>query len=172
MKFSGIPKFTRTPTYSVSLSLDYILVWFEKKQKDLNLQINPDFQRGHVWMNEQQIKFMEYFLSGGASGLDFYFNHPGWMGSFKGEFVLVDGLQRFTAIKNFLENKIPAFGKFLFEFEDAIPSTIDIKIHINNLDSKAKVLKWYLEMNSEGTPHSPEELERVKSLLLKENKNV
>jgi hypothetical protein len=70
--------------------------------------MNPDFQRGHVWTEEQQIAYVEYLLKGGMSGRTFYFNKPSWKNkdTINGydDFVCVDGLQRTTAIEKFLNN--------------------------------------------------------------------
>ena len=44
---------------------------------------------------------------------------------------------------------------------------MSMAIHINDLQSEKDVLQWYLEMNSGGTPHTQEELDRVKLLLQK-----
>ena len=33
----------------------------------MGLQFNPDFQRGHVWTEGQQIAFMEFLLKGGKT---------------------------------------------------------------------------------------------------------
>jgi len=39
------------------------------------------------------------------------------------------------------------------------------KLNVNTLQSREEVLKWCLEMNSGGTPHPQEELDRVRDLL-------
>ena len=37
--------------------------------------------------------------------------------------------------------------------------------HVNDLKTKKEVLQWYIEMNTGGTPHSQEEILRVKNML-------
>jgi len=39
------------------------------------LQLNPDFQRGHVWIENQQIKYIEYILRGGKTARVIYLNN-------------------------------------------------------------------------------------------------
>lgn len=169
MKFKDIQKFTRTPQYRVDVPLDHLKSWIEDKEFDLNLQLNPDFQRGHVWSESQQIAYVEFLLRGGKSGIDIYFNMPGWMGNWKGDFVCVDGLQRITAALKFINNEIPVFNHYISEFEDRLPFTDgNLTFHVNNLKTKSEVLNWYIEMNSGGTIHSDEEINRVKQLLKKE----
>lgn len=130
-----------------------------------NLQLNPDFQRGHVWTEAQKIAFIEYILQGGTSGKHIYFNHPGWMSTFKGDFVLVDGLQRITAVLDFLDNKIKVFGKYQKDYEGYIPSDAHFDFNIARIQKRSDVLKWYIFMNIGGTPHTSKEIEKVKNLL-------
>lgn len=166
MKFTDIPKFTRSPPYHVDMGLDYLLTWITEHEKDFDLQLNPDFQRGHVWTREQQIAYVEYLLRGGSSGREIYFNMPGWMNSFKGKFVCVDGLQRLTACLGFMNEEIPAFDYYFSEFEGRLRVTsVTLSIHINNLKTKKEVLTWYLEMNTGGTVHTNDELDRVRKML-------
>ena len=40
-----------------------------------------------------------------------------------------------------------------------------IKLKKNNLKTRKEVLQWYIEMNNGGTPHTKEEINRVKILL-------
>jgi len=44
----------------------------------------------------------------------------------------------------------------------------DMRININDLPTKKDVLQWYVEMNSNGTIHTEDEINRVKELLEKE----
>lgn len=164
-RFKDIPQFIQAGSYCVDMPLKMIPGKIKEWEDDLGLQLNPDFQRGHVWTEEQQIAFMEFILRGGESGRIVYFNHPGWMGSFEGEFVCVDGLQRLTAICRFFNNEIPAFGHYFGEFEDKLNSLACMKFNVNRLQTRKEVLQWYLEMNTGGTPHSKEEIERVRNMM-------
>jgi len=170
IKFSDIPKFTQRPTYHVSISLDYMEDWINYETEELGLQLNPDFQRGHVWTQEQQILYIEYLLHGGASGKDFYFNRVGGFSDYKNpkaDFVCVDGLQRITAIIVFVHNEIPAFGQYARDYDDLRMAKVTLNFYVNDLTSKKDVLRWYIEMNSGGTIHTKEELEKVKKMIEK-----
>ena len=134
------------------------------------LDLNPDFQRAHVWTRDQQIKYVEYILKGGASGRDIYFNNPSWSGTYAEKTVLVDGKQRLEAAFQFLDNKIPAFGHLYSEWTGAIPFDCYFIFYVNQLKTRAEVLEWYLDINTGGTPHSEDEINRVKELLKKEKK--
>jgi uncharacterized protein with ParB-like and HNH nuclease domain len=167
--FKDIPKFTSWGSYNANVNFKYLLSQLKAYEKD-GLQYCPDFQRGHVWNKEQQIKFIEYMLRGGKSARIIYFNHPGWMGNWKGDFVVVDGLQRLTAAKKFLNNEISVFGTYCKDFEDKLSNDVDFIFNINNLKTRKEVLQWYIEFNSGGTVHTKEEIDKVKKLLEQEVK--
>jgi len=170
MHFKDMPKFTRTASYAVNQSWKYIPEWLES-QYEIGLELDPDFQRAHVWTEEQQIRYVEFRLSGGDSGKDLYFNHPNWMGSFTGDFVLVDGKQRLNAVLRFMNNEIPAFGTLYKDFEGNLRSTdADFVVHINDLKTRSEVLQWYIDLNAGGVAHTEEEISKVRGLLEEENK--
>ena len=64
MKFKDIPQLTRAGTSQVNMPLwyipDTIRNWEENEY--YKLQLNPKFQRGHVWTEEQQIAYVEFLL--------------------------------------------------------------------------------------------------------------
>lgn len=179
MKFAEIKPFTRCSSYTVDIPLDYLKKVINEYITEMDLIMEPDFQRGHVWSKKQKISYVEYFLRGGLSGRDIYFNCPIWHSIKRNnsqayiEFVLVDGLQRLTALLDFLNNKIKVFGHYFSEYEDK-PNMLkhNLKFHVNDLKTRSEVLNWYLEMNTGGTVHSKKEIERVTELyneeLLKE----
>lgn len=170
-KFQDIPLFPHS-AWQADVSLEYLEValdhWAGKTPPMSSVDLSPDFQRGHVWTQEQQVAFMEYMLRDGPSGKDIYFNHPGWMASFEGDFVLVDGLQRITAALAFLHDELEAFGRTRSEYEDNIRMHIGFKFHVATLQTRAEVLQWYLDFNTGGTPHHAHEIQRVRALLEEE----
>lgn len=166
MKFLDIKQMTSPPNYCINIPWDGLLDFIER-HKDIGVELNPDFQRGHVWTEEQQVSYIEYRLKGGYAGRDIYFNCRGWMCNWEGPIYCVDGLQRITAVQQFLNNKIKAFGTYFSEFEDKLRHTgYDFTLHMHNLRTKAAVIQWYLDLNFKGTPHTEEELEKVSKLLV------
>ncbi len=169
MNFREIPQFTKSGSYQVNMGMEFLIKQIDTWVEEEGLQLNPDFQRGHVWNEGQQVSFIEYVLRGGKSGKILYFNNPSWNHmKYEGynDFVCVDGLQRITAIRRFLNNEIRAFGQFYYEFggmTDIVRH--DMLVNVNDLQTKREVLQWYIEMNSGGTPHTEEEIERVKKLM-------
>lgn len=168
MKYSDLPQFTKVGNYQVNISWnhleDSLNHW--QHEKIAGVDLSPDFQRGHVWTRDQQISYVEYKISGGPGADIIYFNCVGWMGDYRGPFVLVDGLQRLTAALAFLHDEIPVYGYYLHDFEQPLNYLrTEFLFNVNNLKTRKEVLTWYIQMNSGGTPHSIEEIERVKELL-------
>lgn len=168
--FDAIEQFPRS-NYSVHQPWDSVEAWIKREVDELKLDLDPDFQRPHVWTKKQQIAYIEYGLRGGASGRDLYFNHPGWMDNWKGDFVIVDGKQRLEAVRAFLRNEVRAFGFLFREFSGRLgltgPSFI---VNIATLRTRAELLRWYLAINVGGTPHAPAEIEKVRDMLTAEEK--
>ena len=166
-KFRDIPQLIIAP-YRVDCSFDGLRRYTDEYELDLN----PDFQRYYVWTEKQKTEYIEWVLRGGKSGRDLYFNHPGWMNNFKGDFVVVDGKQRLSAVFDFLDNKIKAYGSFLSEYEDRLNfMTASLSVNIANLKTRKEVLQWYIQLNTGGTAHTDDELEKVRELLKKEDSN-
>lgn len=170
MKFSEIPQFlTNQANYHVDVGFKYFSKTIQDYIDEFDLILNPEFQRGHVWTEDQQEKYIEYVLKGGTSGKEIYFNKPSWHCKAKtdyDDFVCVDGLQRITAIRKFQANEIKAFGLHYNEFEgEPREITTRLSIYINVLQYEKDVLQWYIEMNEGGTPHTKEEIQRVKDML-------
>jgi hypothetical protein len=177
MKYEDIPKFINPPNYFIHTDWKYIEETLDQYNDRASngsegLDLNPDFQRGHVWTEDKRIKFIEFCLMGGQSSRTILFNHPNWMGSYKGQMVLVDGKQRLESVRLF--NKLPIFGGYyLNDFEDPKRllrcSDAYLEFRVNNLKTRKEILTWYLQINSGGVVHTEEELNRVRDLLEKEN---
>lgn len=176
MKFSDIPQLTRSANYKVNQPWSDLIYVLDRYKREYGLDDNPEFQRGHVWTEDQQIAYVEFKLRGGAGSNELQFNCAGWMDNFEGPFVLVDGKQRLTAVTKFLNNELRIFHEldsigagFLYsDFEDKLRiMNPDFVFHVNNLLTMEHVYKWYLELNSGGTPHTKEELDKVRKLLEK-----
>lgn len=167
-KLLDIPQMTQCAnSYNVMVDWDSIDDMLTRYITKFNLEMDPDFQRGHVWTREQQIAYVEFKLRGGSGSDIILLNRPGWMQAKPhGNMVLVDGKQRLKAVMQFLANVIPVFGNTYFnDFEDNhLISKYYLRFVVNNLETRKEVLQWYLELNSGGTPHSKQEIERVTKL--------
>ena len=93
-----------------------------------------------------------------------------------GPYVLVDGKQRIEAVCRFMRNEIRIFrdldpkkdGYLHSDFTDHMRHYAVFLWCVNDLQTKAEVLQWYLDLNAGGVVHSDEEISRVRALLEKE----
>lgn len=93
----------------------------------------------------------------------------------KDKIIVVDGLQRLTAILAFIDGKFKIFNNQvsysdILNYEDkAVMRNIfnhaTIKLKTIQLTTYSDLLEFYLNYNAGGTVHSDEEIERVKAML-------
>ena len=160
-KFQDIPLVT-VAKYKVDVMWNYLENWLETEDPDMN----PDFQRGYVWNQTQKEHYVEWILRNGDSGRDIYFNHPGWFREWDGRMVIVDGKQRVEAVLAFIHNKVKAYGYYRKEYQDQWNNLhCSFHVHVADLETRKEVLQWYLDMNTGGTMHTNEEVEKVRELL-------
>lgn len=138
------------------------------------LELNPDFQRGHVWSKAQQTHFIENCLRGvvASSGFLLQFNCPGWFDDVASTDLpsclqCVDGLQRYTAVTEFMKGNVQPFGFTAEQLSSTqfSPRRFHMKVAVHDFAKRADLLEHYLAINAGGTPHSADELERVRGLL-------
>lgn len=137
-----------------------------------SFNLTPDFQRcSNCWTEEQQVSYIENLFRGVAP-TELKFNSDNWClkDSNKPEnIVCIDGLQRITAILLFLEDDLAIFdGKV--KASDLIgttfsPKMFKIQIKMYNFEKRKELLEFYVKLNSGGTIHSKEEIEKVKNLI-------
>jgi hypothetical protein len=88
-----------------------------------------------------------------------------------GRMVIVDGKQRVEAVLGFLNNEVKAYGYYRNEYEDEWNwFHSSFHFHVADLKTRKEVLQWYLDMNTGGTMHTDEEVEKVKKLLKEASK--
>lgn len=164
--------------YEVHVFVGRIAPFLEGLGNDYGgLEMCPDFQRGHVWTEAQQIAFLEALLRGAlpSSSLLLQFNCRNF-NDFRDSpadlptgLQCLDGLQRYTAAQRLIKGEIKPFGLSLDDLAgtnfDPNRDTFRFRVAIFAFRSRAEVLSHYLALNGGGTPHSPEEIQRVKQLL-------
>lgn len=169
MKIHNIPQLSHA-RYSVDqdwFDLERVL---QRYNKDYGLDLNPDFQRDYVWTQQQKIDYVEWGFRGGRSGMDIFFNCPNWNGFNAGVITIVDGKQRLQAVLDFMHNEIPAYNIYFKDYEGPFRMGPHFRFHVNDLKSREDILKWYIGMNTGGTIHTPNEIDKVKKLLEEEQK--
>ena len=166
MDFRDIPQYPRAH-YMVHVGLDYLEEHLTH-YAEYGFTMDPEYQRGHVWTDEQRSRYVEHILMGGETGRDILINCYNWQSRRKGvnpnvcgPAEVLDGKQRLTSLLMFLRNEIPAFGRYRREFTGRIRG--DIVWKVVDFD-EVEVLDTYLMLNAGGTVHDPAELERVTKL--------
>jgi hypothetical protein len=174
MKWRDIPKIERWGKF-LTMSWNDLEQQLSSYETELGLDLNPDFQRGHVWSQPQQIKYVEYVLRDGSLNRHIIFNCPGFFDGvdIAGPMLLIDGKQRLQAARLFIANKLPVFGglyrkDFTWEGERILrmPPLLSFTFYINDLQARAEILQFYLDLNTGGVVHSDTEIERVRKLLV------
>lgn len=174
MKWTDVPQFPRA-FHAVEVSWTYIEKQIANEQ-EVGLDLTPDFQRAHVWTMDQRRAYIEYSLRGGEVGRTLTFGCYDWNKSPVPGYVILDGKQRLETVRMFLRGEIRVFPKskrpegYAFgDFEGRLlPAEQRFRWQVVVCKTRAAMLETYLNINAGGTPHSAEELERVRSLLEKE----
>ena len=166
-----IPRFSiPNNDYRIDVSWDRLernLEWFtERYNQTIEEILNPEFQRGHVWTEEQQISYIEYILKGGKTGKEVYFNCKSWVTGEESPIYCIDGLQRITAVRRFMNNEIPVFGNIFLKDTTGVHSMHQsFSVHVLDFKKESEMLQWYIDMNSCGVVHSKEELDKVRNMI-------
>ncbi len=174
------------PIAQAQYTVDMQVKGFLQRMRELGedhggFELVPDFQRGHVWTREQQQHYVESFIRNAIpeSGRYLQFNCPHFMktGNFNEDdrdvpagFQCIDGVQRITAMEAFFNNDFTVFsGMRAEDFNGTTYSittmTSTFRVGVHAFNKKADVLKHYLDINAGGTPHSPEEIARIREML-------
>lgn len=157
--------------YHCDIPLDYLKDKLDKWITEYNLDMDPAYQRGYVWTDKQKKDYVEYVIRLGkdqsVSGRQFYFNHPNWMGSWENEnglgFEVVDGKQRLNALLGWLNGEFGVFEENIYynSAEGLGMSSHSVSFNIAKLKTKEEVVDWYVSMNTGGTMHTDEDIQRA-----------
>jgi hypothetical protein len=176
----------RGSAYAIEIHVNGLERALADYDKDMRAQggtfeVNPDFQRGHVWSQEKQVAYVESLMRGTAP-VNILFNCAGWLSSLsrnavKGDLglndmVCVDGLQRLTAVRAFLADDFTIFGGHTAESLKGGPFDVrrkHLRFTIYDFKTRVDLLQFYIDLNSGGVVHTEAELARVRSLLVEEN---
>lgn len=141
--------------------------------------IVPDYQRDRVWTPKQSALYVGAMLENGPTMAALPFVFQRWPESrhTPPPDEIVDGLQRITALRDFMAHDAPAelsSGDVVrlsdFDAEDqGCIGGMHATIQYVTLPTRAEVLRLYLRLNRGGTVHTDAEIDRVRALLAKEN---
>lgn len=151
--------------------------WASLAEREVGMHdfdLNPDYQRGPVWSEHQQRRFLGHCLTGGESPPIYVYRDRV---RYDAPQEVVDGQQRLRAIYAFIGGHVPAEvyhkGAWVdlwwkdFDEVDQRSRHLDAKIVFGDW-SREERLRFYLRLNSGGVTHPAEELDRVRVMLLRE----
>lgn len=176
----GIVRPMPAPVYTVDWHVGDLEKILASQERDIiesggTFELEPDFQRGHVWTVAQRIAFVESMVRKTAPNR-IMFNCPGWSRSSAGTgdipdhtFQCIDGLQRLTTLRKFLAGEFTVFGEAKLSFRDLKGTPFDLcrlrlQMAVYEFDSRAELLSLYLDLNNGGTVHTQSEIDRVRAL--------
>lgn len=177
-KMIDIIRPVRTSNYVIDVPVSMVNAKIKDLAEDAismggKLVLNPDFQRGHVWSQDKQIGYIENLLRNIAPNIlrfncPHYFTDKTLQGLNGGDILCVDGLQRMTAMKYFMDGKFKVFERYYAE--DLKKTKFDLKrytfkLEIFDIPSKKELIRFYLDLNTGGVVHSDEEIERVSNMM-------
>ena len=166
--FQDIPTFPSNH-YEVDVEWGGLERTIQKHIEEDALDLLPRFQRGHVWTEAQQVAYVEAMLQNSEVSRLIIFNHTTWntlSGNREKSMTIVDGLQRLEAVRKFMRGELRVFGLLVGEFSGRLRMTnARFQMRVLSLPTEAAVIRLYLALNGGGTPHSAEELDRVRALL-------
>ena len=177
-RLDEVPPQIPPPGWEASTPIDTLAATLDRWEREIGLERDPEWQRPHVWTEAQRSRWMEHILQGGYGGRSILLSCRGWQGRGRriGPVVLVDGKQRVETVRRFLAGEVAVFGRRLHEFEDHAERrwrrgrSAELTLCMHALETRADVIRWYLQMNGGGTPHAPEEIARVERLLAEEQR--
>lgn len=165
--------------YEVDVGLWHLEDWLTEQDKVITrvkgtFELDPDFQRGHVWTLEQRVAYMEALIRGCAPRT-ILFNCPGYNGLGYAQrdipantFQCIDGLQRLTSVRMFLRGDFSVFGELTannLRNTPFDPRRYRLKVAVYEFGTREELLSFYLAFNGGGTDHGADELNRVRGLL-------
>lgn len=176
-----------TTEHGIDIEMRGLKIQLDNYNHEYGLNLEPDFQRGHVWTLDQKIAFIESWIRGtiGEQARTITFNCPDFAGHQKADdsdldgMVCLDGLQRLNAVMDFMSGKFRVFtDPNVEELKDGLDSeyfnytaysfrTKRLRFQIFYMQKKIELLDYYLAFNEGGTPHSILELTRVREMRYK-----
>jgi len=169
MKFTDIKQYPYS-AYQVNVQWGYLKEHLESWMGSEGLIMQPDFQRGHVWSEFQQISYCENMMRNPMGGKDIFFNNPSWMGKFDQPTECVDGQQRVAAVLAFLNDEIKCFGQLCSEFDRLRMCSGEFIFHVLKIEDRRELIQFYIDMNTGGSIHTEEDLAPAYEELEKLNK--
>lgn len=164
----------------VNVSWRYLEKWITG-ELGYGLDLDPPFQRAHVWSDSQRAAYVEHVLLGGEASRVLVVAFVGRSNTDIDEagklrsYALVDGKQRLEAVRRYMRDEVRIFagvggraeGYVFSDTDDSLRRWFlhDFLVRTIVLPTAADILRLYVKLNAGGTPHTPEEIEKVRRML-------
>lgn len=164
-------------TYTVDIHITDLSRFMRNGAFRYGMDMAPSFRRGPVWSRAQQEAYITSFLRGMPTAQSnlIQWNSPAFggkkhliVGLHKTALVIVDGLQRITALEAFVRGDITLANWISYEYlvdNDYLCAYHQFHFVVLPFATYAEVLAYYLAINASGTPHSEHEIQQVRDLL-------
>ena len=158
---------------------DWGIDFFSTLMDEGEIDMDPPYQRDHVWTETQQMDFMGFLLEGGRAPEFFVRELPYTdpRNPTPPYYEIVDGKQRMLAMYRWWKGEIPArlgpeYNYRLIWMKDFGLVSLrrikrDVSCNVQFLKEKtdAQIMRLYLRLNRGGTPHTEEEIAKVQTML-------
>ena len=131
--------------------------------------VTPEFQRSNdKWSKKMKVSFIENLLKGAKTNLLLFKMED------EDDSKILDGLQRTTAILDFIDGKIKPFG---FTFSELNKDNqlrkfrVKLTISIYRFNALSEVGSFYIEMN-ENITHSKKDIQKAKDWFLDKSNTI
>ncbi len=134
------------------------------------VDMNPEYQRGNVWSLEDKVALIDSLFNDIEIGRVVLMKRD-YEDERKEAYEIIDGKQRLTALSEFYEDRFQYKGLFFSQMHPFDQNHFENKqlavIEAPNM-SREKVIDYFIRVNTSGRPVNPEHLEKVKSMIKKE----
>jgi hypothetical protein len=132
-----------------------------------NLDMEPDYQRGHIWTLEDKVALIDSIFNDIEIGKFVLI----LTGNSKNQYEILDGKQRLTALVEFYEGRFKYKSKTFYELNRRDQSMF-LRFHISYARTEEPMpsemkYRYFLRLNTRGKEQDPKHIEYVKSLLEK-----
>ena len=133
--------------------------------EEILTRMTPAFQRENTkWTQQMQVTFVENLLSGCETKIHFFD-----LSSAEHDMdncMVLDGLQRLTAIAAFQQGQFPVFGDLYWDMvkSGGIFPRLNLLLNIYQFESDKEACEFYIQMNK-GITHSEDDLKTAYTFL-------
>ncbi len=139
---------------------------FYLQYRDVGLDLNPDYQRGNVWTQEQKVDLIDSIFRNIDIG-KFTIIKREYRENFDFLYEVLDGKQRIIAVSEFFEGRFTYMGR---RYQDLHPhdqhhfkNYAISYAEINPLNDEQKY-RYFLKLNTTGVAHDEEHLGKVRKM--------